>query len=255
MSRFHRYSHISPTHLYQKQVRRAWLSLWLMLPAILGLFIGIFYLPIDQIFSGWENTTFNGIPFIPQQQQEKSKAAKPLKAVAASVKAPVIELFPIVPTPQPMPEQHLLVDIPTEDVFEDETFEVEEDWTPEPTPTPAPAPVAKQSKPKQTSTRTAAPAPKKAATIVSTPASYRQAPPPPYPSTLRRRKLEGQVGVRIRISAEGTPEHVDISSPSPHREFNDTARSWILRRWLFTPATQNGTPIPSVIQTTVIFKL
>lgn len=248
MSRFTRYSSISPTHLYHKRVRRAWLSLWLMVPAVLGLFVGIFHLPIDQIFSGWNNSTFSGVPFIPQPQQPDQhgqvNAAKPLKAVAPSVKAPAIDLFPIISAPQAMPEQHLLADLPEEEKMTDE-----DDWT------PAPAPIAKPTKTKQTSTRTAAPAPKKAAAIVSTPAAYRQAPPPPYPANLRRRKLEGRVGVRIRISTEGTPEHVDITSPSPHREFNDTARSWILRRWNFTPATQNGSPVPSVIQTTVIFKL
>lgn len=245
MSRFTRYSSISPTHLYHKRVRRAWISLWLIVPAVLGLFIGIFYLPIDQIFSGWDNTTFSGVPFIPQPQQTaqqgQSKAAKPLKAVPASVKAPAIDLFPIISAPQAIPEQELLADIPAEETLADD-----EDWSPTPAPPTTPAKKA---------TRVTSPAPKKSAAIVSTPAAYRQAPPPPYPATLRRRKLEGRVGVRIRISAEGTPEHVDISSPSPHREFNDTAHSWIMRRWLFTPATQNGIPIPSVIQTTVIFKL
>lgn len=80
-------------------------------------------------------------------------------------------------------------------------------------------------------------------------------PRPPYPESLRRRRITGSVGVRISVSAQGTPSAVDITRSSGHAEFDSTTRSWILRHWRFQPATSGGRAIASSVTTTVHFLL
>lgn len=85
------------------------------------------------------------------------------------------------------------------------------------------------------------------------PASYRQAPAPPYPPAMRERRLQGVVGVRIHVDEVGCPVQVDITAPSGHQVLDDTARQWILRHWLFTPASRAGQPMASTVRTQVRF--
>lgn len=80
-------------------------------------------------------------------------------------------------------------------------------------------------------------------------------PRPPYPESLRRRRITGSVGVRIAVSAQGLPSAVDITRSSGHAEFDSTTRSWILRHWRFQPATSGGRAIASSVTTTVHFRL
>lgn len=85
------------------------------------------------------------------------------------------------------------------------------------------------------------------------PASYRQAPAPPYPPAMRERRLQGVVGVRIHVDEVGCPVKVDITAPSGHQIMDDTARQWILRHWVFTPASRAGQPMASTVRTQVRF--
>lgn len=85
------------------------------------------------------------------------------------------------------------------------------------------------------------------------PASYRQAPAPPYPPAMRERRLQGTVGVRIHVDAVGCPVKVDITAPSGYPVLDDTAQQWILRHWLFTPARRDGQPMASTVRTQVRF--
>ncbi len=84
---------------------------------------------------------------------------------------------------------------------------------------------------------------------------YRSAPKPPYPRSLRARQVEGSVRVRIAVSAKGKPTQVSILATSGYREFDSTARSWIISRWSFVPATQNGRAIASSVTTRIHFTL
>lgn len=86
------------------------------------------------------------------------------------------------------------------------------------------------------------------------PASYRSAPPPPYPASLRERRISGSVGLRIRVSATGRPTAAEVISAS-HPDLNSAAIRWVLAHWTFHPATRNGTPIDSTIRTSVRFVL
>lgn len=88
-----------------------------------------------------------------------------------------------------------------------------------------------------------------------TPASYRSAPPPPYPASLRERRISGSVGLRIRVSATGHPTSAEITASSGHPDLDSTARRWVLAHWTFHPATRNGSPLESTIRTSVRFVL
>lgn len=86
-----------------------------------------------------------------------------------------------------------------------------------------------------------------------TPPSYREAPEPPYPPALRAERAEGTVKVRITVDAYGKPTQVDITQSSGQREFDTTAREWILNHWHFNPAHQGKTPTAGVVSTSIRF--
>ncbi len=124
----------------------------------------------------------------------------------------------------------------------------------------------KASKPKSTQTQRLAGQPTKkaqqkpqpaasAGLIAKTRPSYRSAPKPPFPASLRSRQAEGTVRVRISVDAKGKPTDVSIISSSGHHELDSTARSWILSRWSFFPATENGHAIASRVTTKIEFTL
>ncbi|MGN0874234.1 MAG: energy transducer TonB [Akkermansia sp.] len=129
---------------------------------------------------------------------------------------------------------------------------------------PAPAhPVARQEslprpasrrEPARPSTAATASASSAESSTPITPASYRSAPPPPYPASLRERRISGSVGLRIRVSATGRPTAAEVTSAA-HPDLNSAAIRWVLAHWTFHPATRNGTPIDSTIRTSVRFVL
>lgn len=130
---------------------------------------------------------------------------------------------------------------------------------------PAPGrPVARQESPPHPAARREPARPSSAATASAssaesappiTPASYRSAPPPPYPASLRERRISGSVGLRIRVSATGHPTSAEITASSGHPDLDSTARRWVLAHWTFHPATRNGSPLDSTIRTSVRFVL
>lgn len=84
-------------------------------------------------------------------------------------------------------------------------------------------------------------------------AAYRHAPRPPYPPSLLERRIEGSVRVRIFIDATGSPTGVSILTSSGYREFDDTARQWILRQWSFFPAEAEGRAVAGSVTTQILF--
>ena len=84
--------------------------------------------------------------------------------------------------------------------------------------------------------------------------SYKEAPIPPYPARMRAAKIEGSVLVRIEVDVEGKPLKVFIKKSSGYEEFDDTAQSWILNRWLFNPAQENGRAVSSIVTTRIYFE-
>lgn len=102
----------------------------------------------------------------------------------------------------------------------------------------------------------AAPSPKADETTDTyTPPAYLNCPQPSYPPLLRQRRVQGVVGVRISVAADGTPSAVEITAPSGNAALDRHARSWILQHWHFTPARRNGHPLAAQVDTRLHFVL
>ncbi len=86
-------------------------------------------------------------------------------------------------------------------------------------------------------------------------ASYRSTPHPPYPPSLRSRRAEGRVELRIFVDEEGVPSSVEVVAGSGYAAFDRCAREWVLAHWRFHPARRNGVAVPSVVRTQVAFVL
>jgi protein TonB len=77
---------------------------------------------------------------------------------------------------------------------------------------------------------------------------------PDYPPEARRRNLQGDVMLRVAVSASGTPEAVAVLTSSGHAAL-DNAATAAIRTWRFEPATSNGTPVPAPADVPVRFRL
>jgi len=76
-----------------------------------------------------------------------------------------------------------------------------------------------------------------------------------YPLESIRSMEQGIVGVRILIKEDGVPGEVEVLVSSGFPRLDEAARSMILRRWRYRPATQNGVPIASWSPTNVAFQI
>ena len=67
--------------------------------------------------------------------------------------------------------------------------------------------------------------------------------PPAYPIEAARQHAEGTVTLLIHVSAQGRPQDVVIATSSGAESLDRAARNAV-RRWRFTPAQNQGTPVP-----------
>ena len=67
--------------------------------------------------------------------------------------------------------------------------------------------------------------------------------PPPYPAEAARQHAQGTVRLLIHVSAQGRPQEVVIANSSGAESLDRAARNAV-RRWRFTPAQNQGTPVP-----------
>jgi protein TonB len=79
-------------------------------------------------------------------------------------------------------------------------------------------------------------------------------PPPRYPSTARRRGLEGRVVLRVHVDADGTANRVEVMESSGHALLDRAARRAVLR-WRFVPARLAGVPVTGTVDVPVTFRL
>jgi TonB family C-terminal domain len=79
-------------------------------------------------------------------------------------------------------------------------------------------------------------------------------PMPPYPSSARRRGIEGTVVVRVKVSAEGRALSVEIARSSGSDALDEAARDTIAR-WRFRPAKRGGEAIAATTSVPVQFSL
>lgn len=85
-------------------------------------------------------------------------------------------------------------------------------------------------------------------------AAYLHNPQPEYPLLARRRREEGLVRLRVRVSAEGRAELVEVadSSGSPRL---DQAAQQAVRLWRFEPARSGDNNIADWVEVPIGFKL
>lgn len=69
------------------------------------------------------------------------------------------------------------------------------------------------------------------------------APPPPYPLQALRRGLTGEVVLRVLVDAQGRPVSAVVETSSGSKLLDNAALKFVLARWHFIPALQNGGPI------------
>jgi protein TonB len=79
-------------------------------------------------------------------------------------------------------------------------------------------------------------------------------PPPEYPWSMRRRRLEGSVLVEVTILADGTCGEATIVEDAAHDAFGKAALESV-RKWKFQPATRGGRPVESKLRLRFTFKL
>ncbi len=79
-------------------------------------------------------------------------------------------------------------------------------------------------------------------------------PTPQYPATAREGGVQGRVMVQVRVSADGTPQHIKIIRSSGHATL-DTAAANSIHQWRFAPAVRGVQSIASTVIVPVDFRL
>lgn len=239
--------HTSAAELARQRIRRAIRCVPLVL--LPGLWVAGWAFNSQLIVPvGDADCNFHGIAFIPQ---EAAAPQAPAPVLTPHQPAQEIPLPVLSATPQP---ESTLPELPMAmlEQLDDESTEISPFETADLTllqnetaaPTPAKTAVAAVPGPKSST-----------APETYTPPAYRDCPQPSYPPLLRQRRVQGVVGVRISVAADGTPTAVEITTPSGNAALDRHARSWILQHWRFTPARRNGHPLAAQVDTRLHFVL
>lgn len=85
-------------------------------------------------------------------------------------------------------------------------------------------------------------------------ADYLHNPAPVYPPSSRRNGEEGRVLLRVRVSAAGQAEAVDVQHGSGFSRLDDAAREAVAN-WRFTPARRGAQAIDSTVIVPITFRL
>ncbi len=85
-------------------------------------------------------------------------------------------------------------------------------------------------------------------------AAYLKNPPPVFPATSKRRGEQGQVILRVFVTAEGLAERVEIRTSSGHERLDRAAHDAV-HQWRFVPARQGDRPVPAWVLVPIDFKL
>lgn len=171
----------------------------------------------------------------PPPPEKKVTPPPPKPTPPKPVKPPPPKVVkPLVPKPQPKP------------VAEPPPREV----APVTPPPPVVAPVREAPPPK------AEPKPveEPPVTQASFKADYLHNPKPEYPAAAKQRGWEGTVRLRVKVSASGAAEQVDIQQSSGYDLLDDAALEAV-RQWRFVPAKRGDTPIASSVVVPLVFRL
>ncbi len=248
MSRFTRWSRVSPLALCLARERLAWRCAWgLFFPFLALGAVSLFWRTAARPgFGADSGVRFSG--WWAQAAEAPQQARKACSTPAQVAELPPVELgmpsLPVMVLAEP-----LVAEVP-------ETVEVAPEMEGLSVTNPLALELPAQlvpAPPVPGRPAAAATAPRQEGDIV--PASYRETPLPPYPPALRSRRLSGNVSLRIEVDAAGVPQRVEVCQPSAHAEFDRCAREWVLAHWRFHPARRGGVAVPSIVRTQVAFVL
>lgn len=89
---------------------------------------------------------------------------------------------------------------------------------------------------------------------VETPFAYGSNPPPPYPSTARRRGWEGEVLLLVNVTSRGEVYKVTVSRSSGYQILDRTALNAVYR-WKFQAALRNGRAVAGQVLVPIRFSI
>lgn len=78
--------------------------------------------------------------------------------------------------------------------------------------------------------------------------------PPLYPMRARRRGIEGWVTVRFQVDKTGRVTQPEIVKADPEKVFDNSVLRCV-SQWKFRPGTVEGTPVNTLVETTIRFDL
>jgi protein TonB len=79
-------------------------------------------------------------------------------------------------------------------------------------------------------------------------------PPPQYPASARRRGIEGEVLVTVRITADGACADARVAESSGSAALDGAALEAV-QGWRYRPATRGGRPVETTQRVRFVFKL
>lgn len=85
-------------------------------------------------------------------------------------------------------------------------------------------------------------------------ANYALNPKPEYPTVAKSRGWQGKVMLRVKVSAEGLSDEVEVEHGSGHDMLDESAVETV-KKWRFIPAKRGETPIASSVLVPIIFSL
>jgi protein TonB len=175
------------------------------------------------------------VSLVSPPQSTPPPVSAPVPAAPPPPEPAVAEELAPAPKPKPKPQSNRAVRPPE---------------PPPPAPAMPPAPAAPTASPlaRPPSTATASPTPPRFS------ADYLRNPAPAYPRLSRERGEEGQVKLRVQVSADGRPEQVEIEVSSRYERLDEAARKAVLR-WQFVPAQLGEKPVSAWIIVPITFKL
>ncbi|MDH4100434.1 MAG: energy transducer TonB, partial [Nitrospirota bacterium] len=77
---------------------------------------------------------------------------------------------------------------------------------------------------------------------------------PFYPIFERRNEIEGKVGVKFVVRADGTVAEVSVIKSSGSNNFDESAVKAV-KQWKFKPAMKGDKPVKMLIKQYVVFRL
>lgn len=154
------------------------------------------------------------------------------------------------PKPQPTPKPKPVARKPTPKPVVRETPPA----TDAPTATSAPAEAAPQPAPVASASASTRSESTPALTQARYDAAYLNNPHPAYPMVSRRMREEGQVMLRVLVSAEGLPSRIELRASSGSSRLDRAAQDAVAR-WRFVPARRGSAAVEAWVLVPIVFKL